>query len=48
MVQPIPKVLQSHGLKRPEEYTRQELGKLMVNVHKECGVTILVIKRPLC
>jgi hypothetical protein len=42
MVQPIPKVLRSHGLKKPEEYTRQELGKLMVNVHKECGVTILV------
>ena len=42
MVQPTPEVLQSHGLKKPEEYTKQELGKLMLKVHMECGVTILV------
>jgi hypothetical protein len=41
MVQPTPEVLQSHGLKKPEVYTREQFGKLMVKVHQECGVTIV-------
>ena len=41
MVQPTPQVLQSHGLKKPENYDREGLGKLMVKVHKECGVTVV-------
>ena len=30
MVQPTPEVLQRLGLKKPEEYSREEFGKLMV------------------
>ena len=38
MVQPTPEVRASHGLKRPEDFSREEFGKLMVKVHRECGV----------
>ena len=41
MVQPTPEVMQSHGLKKPDRFTREEFGKLMVNVHRECGVEIV-------
>ena len=41
MVHPTPAVLLSHGLKKPDAYTREKFGKLMVKVHKECGVKIV-------
>lgn len=41
MVQPTPAVVASHGLKRPEVYTREQFGKLMVKAHKECGTNIV-------
>ena len=41
MVQPTPAVIASHRLKRPEDYTREEFGKLMVKAHRECGVTVV-------
>jgi hypothetical protein len=41
MVHPTPAVLSSHGLKKPDAYTREKFGKLMTKVHKECGVKIV-------
>ena len=41
MVQPTPEVRASHGLKRPEDFSREEFGKLMVKVHRECGVKVV-------
>ena len=40
MVQPTPEVIQSHNLKRPEDFTRETFRKLIVKAHKENGVTI--------
>ena len=41
MVQPTAAIIASHGLKRPEDFTREEFGKLMVKAHRECGVTVV-------
>ena len=40
MVQPTPEVIQSHKLKRPEDFTREIVRKLIVKVHKENDVII--------
>ena len=48
MVQPTPAVVASHGLKKPEEFTREEFGKLMVKVHRECGTKIVEIHVYIC
>ena len=40
MSQPTPAVLVSHRLKRPEDFSREQLSKLMVKVHQECEVTL--------
>ena len=40
MSQPTPAVLASHRLKRPEDFSREQLSKLMVKVHQECDVTL--------
>ena len=46
MVQPTPEVLQSHGLKKPDEYFREDFGKskpdnthtcMYINIYGLCG-----------
>ena len=41
MSQPTPAGLASHGFKRPEHLSREELSKLMEKVHKEYDVTLV-------
>ncbi len=41
MVQPTAAVIASHGLKKPEVFTREDFGKLVVKAHKECGVKVV-------
>jgi hypothetical protein len=41
MVQPTPAVIASHRLKRPEAFTREQFGQLMVKAHAEGNVTIV-------
>ena len=41
MVQPTPVVIASHRLKKPEEFTREQFGKLMVKVHRESDVRVV-------
>ena len=41
MVQPTLEVLQRHGLKKPDEYSREEFGKLIVKAHKDCAVKVV-------
>lgn len=41
MAHPTPEVIHSHGLKKPEDHSREEFGKLMVKVHRECGVEVV-------
>ena len=38
MVLPTQAVVASHGLTTPDTFTREQFGKLLVKVHKECGV----------
>ena len=41
MVQPTPEVRERHNLKKPEAFSRQQFGQLMVKAHEECNVTIV-------
>ena len=43
MVQPTPEVLQAHGLKKPEKFSRTEFGKFMVQAYWRCGITLVEI-----
>ena len=41
MPMPCDETVASLGLKRPTDFTREELCQLIVNVHDECGIEIL-------
>ena len=41
MVLPTQAVVASHGLTTPDTFTREQFGKLLVKVHKECGVALV-------
>ena len=41
MAQPTPAVVTSHGPGTPDEFTREQLGKLMVKVDKESLVKLV-------
>ena len=39
--QPTLEVLQRHGVKKPDEFSREKLGKLIVTAHKDCAVKVV-------
>ena len=41
MVQPAIEVLQRHGLKKLDEHTRKNFGKLIVKAHKDGAVKVV-------
>ena len=38
--QPKPETIQQHGMKKPEDFTREAFGTLMVQAHDSCGVQL--------
>jgi len=41
MVQPTAEVVDRWGLRRPEEFSREEFGKFIVKAHKECDIAVV-------